>query len=210
MNAWTRKARGGCGDGVRTWFSNLPMPSFFICSMRCRFCCWIHGVWDGAVEVSDGWQNLSVRVRCWIRCRGAVDGHRWGVTYPLELLHGGRRSNTRSLSNTPGVYSHAARSHVRAASLLVAGSFQRTALKISKSVDSSSSSLFSPPPPHSAARVPQPGSAATKWAASYGSSTRGSRPPTANPSRHPARASGRSRRPRGITRPRAPSRRPSR
>ena len=59
MNAWTRKARGGCGDGVRTWFSNLPMPSFFICSMRCRFCCWIHGVWDGAVEVSDGWQNLS-------------------------------------------------------------------------------------------------------------------------------------------------------
>ena len=49
----------GLRDGVPTWFSNLPMPSFFICSMRCRFCCWIHGVWDGAVEVSDGWQNLS-------------------------------------------------------------------------------------------------------------------------------------------------------
>ena len=64
----------GLRDGVHTWFSNLPMPSFFICSMRCRFCCWIHGVWDGAVEVSDGRQNLSCWIRCWIRCRGAVDG----------------------------------------------------------------------------------------------------------------------------------------
>ena len=118
--------------------------------------------------------------------------------------------HTFTVKHAPEVYSHAALSHVRAASLLVAGSFQRTAGKISKSVDSSSSSLFSPPPPHSAARVPHPGSAATKWAASSGSSTRGSRPPTANPNRHPARASGRSRRPRGITRPRAPSRRPSR
>jgi len=164
---------------------------------------------DAAVSVA--WENLKC-ARCWIDDGCGGSGERLSAV-PSGAPPWRRRSTLRPLSNTTrGLFTRGA--HPVSRRVVVGTPDAKVPRRYpGREVRSAEATLpvrnlpAAAPPPHTRRARSRPKRALAKWAASSGSSTRDSRPRTASPPPAPARASGRSPPPLGITQTPSGSRR---